>query len=65
MKLKASTCDLCSGLDMPSCVYACPHDAAMRVYPADFFSNGAPTEVRRQGPQPGDINRRTTHVRVK
>src|SRR5438309_1870133 len=42
VKIKASTCDLCTGLDMPSCVYACPHDAAMRVYPAEFFANGAP-----------------------
>jgi CRP-like cAMP-binding protein len=65
VKLKASTCDLCSGLDMPSCVYACPHDAAMRVYPAEFFSNGVPFEVKRQGPQPGDIDRRTTHIRLR
>lgn len=65
VKLKASTCDLCSGLDMPSCVYACPHEAAMRVYPAEFFSNGVPLEVKRQGPQPGDIDRRTTHIRLK
>jgi CRP-like cAMP-binding protein/Fe-S-cluster-containing hydrogenase component 2 len=29
---KATTCDLCSELDgQPSCVYACPHDAAHRV----------------------------------
>jgi Fe-S-cluster-containing hydrogenase component 2/CRP-like cAMP-binding protein len=29
---KATTCDLCSELDgQPSCVYACPHDAAHRM----------------------------------
>jgi CRP-like cAMP-binding protein/Fe-S-cluster-containing hydrogenase component 2 len=29
---KATMCDLCSGLDgQPSCVYACPHDAAHRM----------------------------------
>ena len=35
---KATTCDLCSGLAEPSCVYACPHDAAIRVHPREFFS---------------------------
>jgi Fe-S-cluster-containing hydrogenase component 2 len=30
--LKATMCDLCSELDgQPSCVYACPHDAAHRM----------------------------------
>ena len=29
---KATTCDQCSELDgQPSCVYACPHDAAHRM----------------------------------
>jgi len=29
---KATMCDLCSDLDgQPSCVYACPHDAAHRM----------------------------------
>jgi CRP-like cAMP-binding protein/Fe-S-cluster-containing hydrogenase component 2 len=29
---KATMCDLCTGLDsIPSCVYACPHDAAHRM----------------------------------
>jgi CRP-like cAMP-binding protein/Fe-S-cluster-containing hydrogenase component 2 len=29
---KATMCDLCAGLDgQPSCVYACPHDAAHRM----------------------------------
>jgi Fe-S-cluster-containing hydrogenase component 2 len=35
---KATTCDLCSGLAEPSCVYACPHDAAIRVHPQEFFA---------------------------
>ena len=35
---KATVCDLCSAHSEPSCVYACPHDAAKRVDPKDFFS---------------------------
>ncbi|HKY33548.1 MAG TPA: cyclic nucleotide-binding domain-containing protein [Candidatus Polarisedimenticolia bacterium] len=35
---KATTCDLCSHLPEPSCVTACPHDAAFRVEPHSFFS---------------------------
>lgn len=35
---KATTCDLCTDLSVPSCVYACPHDAAKRVDPAKFFA---------------------------
>jgi Fe-S-cluster-containing hydrogenase component 2/CRP-like cAMP-binding protein len=34
---KATTCDLCQDLPEPSCVYACPHDAAKRVDPNVFF----------------------------
>jgi Fe-S-cluster-containing hydrogenase component 2 len=37
MREKATMCDLCVGLyEEPSCVYACPHDAAHR-YDADQF----------------------------
>lgn len=37
MRHKATMCDLCVGLhEEPSCVYACPHDAAHR-YDADEF----------------------------
>jgi Fe-S-cluster-containing hydrogenase component 2 len=36
---RAVVCDMCSSLPSrsPSCVYACPHDAAMRVDGRDFF----------------------------
>ncbi len=36
---KATSCDLCTDLPSkdPSCVYACPHDAARRVNPLEFF----------------------------
>jgi CRP-like cAMP-binding protein/Fe-S-cluster-containing hydrogenase component 2 len=47
LKKKAVTCDLCSDLNEPSCVYACPHDAAHRIDPRSFFagagSEGAPS----------------------
>ena len=36
---KANTCDLCTQLSVPSCVYACPHDAAKRVDPQRFFGD--------------------------
>lgn len=36
--LRATVCDLCAGFDGPNCVYACPHDAAIRVNPASFLS---------------------------
>lgn len=35
---KATSCDLCSGYESPNCVYACPHDAAIRVNPTAFLS---------------------------
>jgi CRP-like cAMP-binding protein len=38
-KRKAAACDLCADLPEPSCVYACPHDAAHRVEPNQFFKN--------------------------
>jgi len=37
MKQKATSCDLCTEHAEPSCVYACPHDAAHRVDPRKFF----------------------------
>jgi len=38
-KRKATGCDLCMELEEPSCVYACPHDAAKRVEPLTFFAS--------------------------
>jgi CRP-like cAMP-binding protein/Fe-S-cluster-containing hydrogenase component 2 len=35
---KATGCDLCLEHAEPSCVYACPHDAAHRVEPLTFFA---------------------------
>ena len=37
MKEKATTCDLNRNQQEPACVYACPHSAAMRVNPVEFF----------------------------
>ncbi len=37
VRQKATTCDLCTQHAEPSCVYACPHDAAHRVDPNEFF----------------------------
>jgi len=38
VKQKATTCDLCTEHEEPACVYACPHDAAHRVDPRQFFA---------------------------
>jgi len=38
---KATSCNLCNDQPEPSCVYACPHDAAHRVHPSDFFAKMA------------------------
>lgn len=36
---RAAVCDQCSSLPTgPACVYACPHDAAVRVNAAQFFN---------------------------
>jgi CRP-like cAMP-binding protein/Fe-S-cluster-containing hydrogenase component 2/ferredoxin len=43
LRLKATGCDLCTELEEPSCVYACPHNAAMRVEPREFFATGTST----------------------
>jgi CRP-like cAMP-binding protein/Fe-S-cluster-containing hydrogenase component 2 len=53
---KAATCDLCTDQSMPSCVYACPHDAARRVDPTEYFSRQS---IARW--QPRKFDRRTTH----
>ena len=39
VRVKATSCDLCHDHAEPSCVYACPHDAAHRVNPPEFFSD--------------------------
>ncbi len=36
---KATTCDLSREFHEPACVYACPHDAAIRVEPLTFFAD--------------------------
>lgn len=46
--LKATTCDLCTDLVTPSCVYACPHDAAMRVDPSRYFAGQSSAQNRRR-----------------
>ena len=38
VRKKATSCDLCTDHAEPSCVYACPHDAAHRVEPREFFA---------------------------
>jgi Fe-S-cluster-containing hydrogenase component 2 len=45
---KATTCDLCSGLDgQPSCVYACPHDAAHRMTGKELLQSVQAEATRR------------------
>jgi CRP-like cAMP-binding protein/Fe-S-cluster-containing dehydrogenase component/ferredoxin len=47
---KATSCDLCHDHEEPSCVYACPHDAAHRVNPPEFFGGLLKRqEVRERG----------------
>jgi len=49
VKQKATSCDLCTDHAEPSCVYACPHDAAHRVEPNEFFRwLGTPLETERR-----------------
>jgi len=50
VRTKATACNLCLDQDEPSCVYACPHDAAHRVNPREFFA-----EQVRSGQAPGPI----------
>jgi CRP-like cAMP-binding protein/Fe-S-cluster-containing dehydrogenase component len=37
VKQKATSCDLCRDHEEPSCVYACPHDAAHRLDPSTLI----------------------------
>jgi CRP-like cAMP-binding protein len=49
VKMKATSCDLCLDHEEPSCVYACPHDAAHRVNPLEFFGGLLkPPKARKQ-----------------
>ena len=48
-KKKATGCDLCMEHAEPSCVYACPHDAAHRVEPLTFF--GGMLGIAKPSPQ--------------
>ena len=50
-KKKATGCDLCMEHAEPSCVYACPHDAAHRVEPLTFFAGML--EAKDQNPASG------------
>ncbi len=43
---KATVCDLCCDHTEPACVYACPHNAAQRVDPRDFFELGPEGSLR-------------------
>ena len=43
VKQKATSCDLCRDHEEPSCVYACPHDAAHRLDPATLIHSLAAT----------------------
>ena len=50
VKKKATSCDLCAEHEEPSCVYACPHDAARRVDPREFFAGlvgPSPSQARK------------------
>jgi Fe-S-cluster-containing hydrogenase component 2/CRP-like cAMP-binding protein len=58
-KNKATGCDLCMEHAEPSCVYACPHDAAHRVEPLAFFGGMLGIE-QRAGAR---IDRAAGHVR--
>jgi CRP-like cAMP-binding protein/Fe-S-cluster-containing dehydrogenase component len=51
VKRKATSCDLCTEHAEPSCVYACPHDAAHRVDPSKYFAEmfgGAPAVAQKR-----------------
>ena len=62
---KANTCDLCTQLSTPSCVYACPHDAAKRVDPQRFFGDAITAQSELIGatwaPMPARYETHHTH----
>ena len=57
---KATGCDLCTDQAEPSCVYACPHDAAHRVEPLTFFASalglGQPATLKTAPRQPAGVD---------
>src|SRR5205807_1118752 len=58
---KATSCNLCYDHPEPSCVYACPHDAAHRVNPPEFFGkmlSGKKVEAVPYSMGPGIMDRR-------
>jgi CRP-like cAMP-binding protein len=58
---KANTCDLCTQLSTPSCVYACPHDAAKRVDPHKFFGDAISAQSELIGQTWKPTSRYETH----
>ena len=58
---KANTCDLCTQLSTPSCVYACPHDAAKRVDPQRFFGDAISAQSELVGAAWAPTSRYETH----
>jgi Fe-S-cluster-containing hydrogenase component 2 len=58
---KANTCDLCTQLSTPSCVYACPHDAAKRVDPQKFFGDAITMQSELIGETWAPASRYETH----
>jgi CRP-like cAMP-binding protein/Fe-S-cluster-containing hydrogenase component 2 len=58
---KANTCDLCTQLSTPSCVYACPHDAAKRVDPQRFFGDAIMAQTELIGGTWAPSSRYDTH----
>jgi len=61
MVRKATSCNLCYDHPEPSCVYACPHDAAHRVNPPEFFGrmlSGKKAEAVPFSMAPGMMDRR-------
>jgi len=58
---KATSCNLCYDHPEPSCVYACPHDAAHRVNPPEFFGrmlSGKKSQPVPYSMAPGMMDRR-------
>jgi len=58
---KANTCDLCTQLSTPSCVYACPHDAAKRVDPQRFLGDAIMAQSELIGATWAPARRYDTH----